>query len=88
MKKYTILLLGASFSLSSFASEPVDNADILNELKEIRTLIEQNQQNIYTCVDGDRNYSIGIYITKNRVNYHCIAKDNHAEWDPVLVSVN
>lgn len=71
------------FSNSKAATQAVINTDAINELKQIRAILEKNEVKMYTCTDGNKQYTAGVYVTIEGAIYHCKVKDNHAEWELV-----
>lgn len=64
----------------SFAGTAVTDVDATNELKQIRLLLENNMAKPYTCTDGEKNYTAGIFLKLNNSLYKCEMKGDHAEW--------
>lgn len=64
----------------SFAGTPVTDTEVVNELKQIREQLMQNAAKAYTCTDGEKNYTAGIFLKFNNSLYKCEMKGDHAEW--------
>lgn len=73
----------AAPAVSMAAAQPVVDVDSLNELKQIRAVLEQNNVKTYTCMDGDKQYTAGLFATINGADYRCTVKGDHAEWDMI-----
>lgn len=71
------------FSNSKVATQAVINTDAINELRQIRAILEKNEVKMYSCTDGNKQYTAGVYVTIEGAIYHCKVKDNHAEWELV-----
>lgn len=65
----------------SFAGTPVTDAEVVNELKQIRAQLMQNAAKAYTCTDGEKNYTAGIFRVINGSTYKCVITGDHAEWE-------
>ncbi|EOZ5728410.1 MULTISPECIES: hypothetical protein [Enterobacter cloacae complex] len=75
-----VFSLAASFPVLAFAAQPVIDVDSLNELKQIRAILEQNVQKNFTCTDGEKSYTAGMDVNRNGNQYKCEVKGDHTEW--------
>ncbi|HHL2713099.1 TPA: hypothetical protein ACQ39K_004746 [Yersinia enterocolitica] len=80
MKKIMLSILVSCVSFSALAAQPVSDIEVVNELKQIRSILEKNTQKNYTCTDGEKNYTVGLSITKDGATYRCDLKGDHTEW--------
>ena len=65
----------------TFAGTPVTDAEVVNELKQIRAQLMQNMVKSYTCTDGEKSYTAGIFRVINGSTYKCVVTGDHAEWE-------
>ncbi len=72
-----VFSLAASFPVLAFAAQPVIDVDSLNELKQIRAILEQNVQKNFTCTDGEKSYTAGMDVNRNGNQYKCEVKGDH-----------
>ncbi|HAV1871901.1 TPA: hypothetical protein JG951_003173 [Enterobacter hormaechei subsp. steigerwaltii] len=75
------------FSSLAMATQPVSDTEATNQLRLMNNQLElisstlaSNQQRMFTCTDGEKNYTVGLDVERNGSQYKCMLKSDHTEW--------